>query len=130
MRMQPFATVADYRATYDTDASDERLAAFLARASRRIAVELVTSGIDISSADEVYEGLLSDVAISMTHRAIGDVGLGADVPFGATELSETNDFANASVKFANPYGDFFLTSDEREALGLGAGRAVVISPYG
>ena len=125
-----FATVADYRLVYDSDETDERVGAFLARASRLVASELRSSGIDYSDPDEDFAGTLMDVTVSVAHRALGDGGGGADIPFGASQFSETNDFASASVQFANPYGDLFLIEAERRALGIGAGDACVLSPYG
>ena len=128
--MEPFASVADYRARYpDDETSDEVLYEALLEATDLIAGEMDGSGIDCSDPSGRLAYRLMRVCRSVTRRAIGD-GAASDIPFGATRLGEAADTFNASVELANPYGDMFLTQAERDALGIGGGSAVVISPYG
>ena len=118
-----FATAEDYRALYDSDESDARLQALLDRASRDIASELRSAGIGYDEPDGDFAADLSDVAISMVRRALPDAGGAIDVPFGASQASETAGAYSQSVTLANPYGDLFITKAERRRLGLGAARA-------
>ena len=127
--MEPFAGPVDYRAVYDADVSDARLQALLGRASRDIAAELRQSGIDYAEPDAGFAADLADVAISMVHRAIGEDSGGCDIPYGATQFSESGGAYSASATLANPYGDLFMTKAERRKLGIGRARAGFCSPY-
>ena len=130
--MEPFASVADYRARYPNDeTTDEVLYEALIEATDLISAAMDDGGVDYSDPTESFTFRLKRICRAVTHRAIGDGG-GADgpeIPFGATQLSETAAQFSASVQMANPYGDMFLTQAERDALGIGGGRACVISPY-
>ena len=128
--MEPFATVADYRARYPDDATDDAvLAEVLLEATDLISAELDEHDIDYADPTEPFGYRLRRICREVAHRAIGSAN-DADVPFGATELSQGADTFSASVKLANPYGDLFLTEQERRALGIGAQRVCVVSPYG
>jgi hypothetical protein len=126
--MDPFATVAEYRARYpDDEVSDEVLEECLMDATDLISGELDGSDIEYVGVDEPFARRLMRVCRDVVHRAIGSGG--SDVPFGATQLSETASQFSASVQLANPYGDLFITEQERRSLGIGAMRATVLSPY-
>lgn len=131
--MEPFATVAEYRARYPSDETpDEVLAEALLEATDVISAAMDEGGVDYTDPTESFTFRLKRICRAVVRRALGDGGTSdddVDVPFGATQLSETSAQFNASVQFANPYGDMFLTQAEREALGIGVGRACVISPY-
>lgn len=128
--MEPFASVAEYRARYPDDATDDGvLLEVLLEATDLISAELDEHVIDYTDPSESFSFRLRRICREVAHRAIGSAN-DADVPFGATELSQGADTFSASVKLANPYGDLFLTEQERRALGIGAQRACVISPYG
>ena len=87
------------------------------------------TGRGVTEETELYDAVmdfaadLSDVAISMVRRALPDAGGAIDVPFGASQASETAGAYSQSVTLANPYGDLFITKAERRKLGLGAARA-------
>lgn len=130
--MTPFCSVGDYRARYpDDETPDDVLAEALLEATDLISAAMDEGGVSYSDPTESFTYRLRRVCRTVTHRAIGGGGGGgdADVPFGATQLSETAAQFNASVQFANPYGDMFLTQAERDALGIGGGRACVMSAY-
>ena len=130
--MEPFATVAEYRARYPSDETpDEVLYEALLEATDVISAAMDEGGVDYSDPTESFTFRLKRICRAVVRRALGDGGSsdGADVPFGATQLSETSAQFNASVQFANPYGDMFLTQAERDALGIGGGRACVMSAY-
>jgi len=129
--MEPFCSVEEYRARYPDDATDDDvLLQVLLEATDLISAELDEHDIDYADPTEPFTFRLLRVCRTVAHRAIGDGGDGSDLPFGATELSEGSDTWSAGVKFANPYGDLFLTDAERRSLGMGAARACVLSPYG
>lgn len=127
--MEPFADASEYRALYDTSASDARLGALLGRASRDMASELRAAGISYDDPDEDFAADLSDVACSMVHRALGEDDGQCDIPFGASQFSQTGGPYTRSATLSNPYGDLFMTEAERRKLGIGLPRACVASPY-
>jgi hypothetical protein len=115
-----FATAEQYRAVYDTKAADERLDAFLAKASRRMAAAMDAEGVGYDEPTEDFAAVLSDVCCDVTHRALGEDGAtGTTLPFGATQYSQGAGDYTESYTLSNPYGDMFLTKAERELLGLG-----------
>lgn len=118
-----FATAAGYRAMYDTDTDGGRLQALLDRASRDIAAELRAAGIAYDDPGEDFAADLSDVACSMVRRALGEDAAEIDIPFGASQVSQTGGPYTASATLANPYGDMFMTKAERRKLGIGRARA-------
>lgn len=128
--MEPFATVEDYRARYpDDETPDAVLAEALLEATDLICAAMDEGGVDYSDPTESFTFRLKRICRTVVRRSLGDGSNEADVPFGATQLSETAAQFNASVQFANPYGDMFLTQAERDALGIGGGRACVMSAY-
>lgn len=131
--MEPFASVADYRARYPSDETpDEVLLEALLEATDVISAAMDEGGVDYADPTESFTFRLKRICRTVVRRALGDGGTSdgdADVPFGATQLSETSAQFNASVQFANPYGDMFLTQAEKDALGIGVGRIAVMSPY-
>ena len=129
--MEPFATVAEYRARYpDDETPDGTLYEALLEATDVICAAMDEGGVDYSDPTESFTYRLRRVCRTVAHRALGSGSAGADIPFGATQLSETATQFNASVRLANPYGDMFLTQAERDALGIGQMRGCVLSPYG
>lgn len=130
--MEPFCTVAQYRSRYPADETpDAVLLEVLAEATDVMSAAMDEGGVEYTDPTESFTFRLMRVCRTVAHRAIGDGSSSdADVPFGATQLSETSAQFSASVHLANPYGDLFLTQAERESLGIGAPRAAVLSPYG
>lgn len=127
--MVPFCSVEDYQVRYGAVDDTTALQACLEDATDVICAELESSDIDYTDPSESFTARLRRVCRSVARRAFGADAGGCDVPFGATQMSETNDFATASYQLANPYGDLFLTQAEKDSLGIGAMRAAVISPY-
>ena len=132
--MEPFASVAEYRARYPSDETEDSvLLEALLEATDVISAAMDEGGVDYTDPTESFTFRLKRICRTVVHRAIGSGTSGPDdidVPFGATQLSETSAQFNASVQFANPYGDMFLTQAEKDALGIGVGRICVMSPYG
>ena len=127
--MEPFASVSDYRRAYpDDETPDEVLLERLLDATDVICAAMDGGGVDYTDPTESFTYRLMRVCRDVTHRALGSDS-SADIPFGATELSEGADTFSASVRLANPYGDMFLTQAEKDALGIGATLATVWSPY-
>lgn len=128
--MEPFASVEDYRRAYpDDETPDEVLGERLLEATDVMCAAMDASEISYTDPTESFTYRLMRVCRTVTRRALGGGG-GSDVPFGATQLSETAASFTASMQFANPTGDMYLTAQERESLGIGAARACVLSPYG
>lgn len=129
--MDPFASVEEYRDRYPNDAvEDTALAECLMDATDLILSELDDPDVEERRGrDEAFARRLRRVCRTVAHRALGG-GDGTEVPFGATQLNETADVFSASVQLANPYGDLFLTEQERRSLGIGAQMGRVLSPYG
>lgn len=128
--MEPFASVADYRARYpDDETTDEVLYEALLEATDLISAAMDEGGVDYTDPTESFTFRLKRICRTVVRRSLGDGSNEADVPFGATQLKEGAAQFNATVQFANPYGDMFLTQAERDALGIGGGRACVMSAY-
>lgn len=124
-----FAGPESYRALYDTGMDDARLQGLLDRASRDIASELRQAGIGYADPDEDFAADLADVACAMVHRAVGEDSAGCDIPFGASQFSQTGGPYTQSATLANPYGDMFMTKAERRKLGIGRARAGFADPF-
>lgn len=130
--MEPFASVTDYISRYPADAADfdqDSLLQCLMDATDVICAELDASNVDYQDPSESFTARLRRVCRTMAHRAIAS-SITPEIPFGATQFSQTAGSYTHSSTLANPYGDLFLTKQERRSLGIGAARAVVISPYG
>lgn len=126
--MEPFASVEEYRAAWPDDAvGDERLLALLLQATNVICVELDRHDVDYADPGETFTGCLARITATMVHRAIGSAG--GEVPFGATQISQTAGSYTRSASFSAPTGDLYLTRAERSQLGIGRARACVTSPY-
>ena len=128
--MDAFCSVEDYRARYpDDETPDAVLAEALLEATDLISAAMDEGGVDYSDPSESFTYRLRRICRTVVRRSLGDGSNEADVPFGATQLSETSAQFNASVQFANPYGDMFLTQQEKDSLGIGGGQACVMSAY-
>ena len=129
--MEAFASIQNYKAIYDTSVTDTRLTALLLKATRKIAAQLDSAGIDYETADEDYKALLADVCIDVVHRSIGD-GSEVDVPYGAKQFGETTGSVTWNFSLANPYGDMFLTAENKRDLGISKtrGRCILANNRG
>lgn len=128
--MEPFASVEDYLARWPDDDTDGAVILEALRdATDVMSAELDDAGVDYAEPSEALAARLRRVCRTVAHRALGSTN-DSDVPFGAEQLSQSADTFSASVRLANPYGDVFLTEQERRSLGIGAGGACVLSPYG
>jgi hypothetical protein len=116
-----YATSNEYRIVYDTSASDERLDAYLGRASRKVDAALALRGAAVPDDPSEVQGLadtLADTVIDMVHRVLGDGSEGSgEMPDGVTSYSQTlpGGFTE-SFGFASPYTDMRVRDDELEAI--------------
>lgn len=116
--MAAYAIFEDYADRYEAAESDrDRISALLADASAIIAAQLPGGA-------EPPDGLLASVACAMVSRAMGVGEMG-----GISDYSESAIGLSASVKFANPHGDLYLTQTEKAALGIGNGSVGVFDPW-
>ena len=128
--MDPFCDVAGYRARYpDDETADEVLLECLTEATDLISAELDAYDVEYADPSESFTYRLARVCRTVARRALGGAQDGG-IPFGATQLSEGAGQFSASVQLANPYGDLFLTEQERRSLGIGGMLGAVLSPYG
>ena len=125
MTISAFATKEQYAAIYGTSTTD----AALQKATRLMIAKMNPYGIDWQNPDELFSGILSDVCCSVTHRADESVA-NAEIPFGASQFSQSASPYSVSATLANPYGDMFLTKAEKEQLGIGGTMAMYSYPGG
>ena len=113
-----YATTDDYLLVYDTTATTERLAAYLARASRKIDAALAAKGAtlpdDLSEIDGLAE-TLADACCDTVHRVLGDGGE-SELPDGITSYSQSQGGFSESFGWAQPYSDLMIRADELNAI--------------
>lgn len=116
-----FALVEDYAQRYGQPSDPDLVAVRLSDASA-----LVRSMLPDRGAMELAE--MADI-LRMTVCAMVERSIGADGFGGVSDYSESGIGLSASVKFANPHGDLYLTSTEKAALGIGGGSVGVYDPW-
>ena len=120
--MAPFATFLDYQDRYDAGGYDERrISTLLLDASALIASYLP----DTADTAELSQSLTA-ITCAMVNRAASAARGGFA---GVSNYSEGAAGMSASVTFANPSGDLYLTASEKQTLGIGAGRIGVYDPW-
>ena len=108
----PFATFDDYAARYDAAEADaERVGVLLDDASAIVAASL-PAGFDPAA----LAPLLKSTVCAMVNRAFVASGMA-----GVSNYSEGAAGITASVTYANPSGDLYMTATEKAALGIGGG---------
>lgn len=121
--MEAFASVEDLEARWRTLTTDEQAMAQveLLDATAYIAGQLRKYGVPIDGSDDVQSQLLTKVTCDVVRRSMSprlDSMSGTPMaPY--TEATVTADVFTESYKFANPLGDYYLTSAEKSALGIG-----------
>lgn len=110
-----YATVEDLEARYG-QLSDEDTA--IAAVLLEDAATFLDSLVTVDPEDEHQAKVLLRVSCSMVKRAML---ASASNAFGVTEASATMGPFSQSMHYANPSGDFYLTSSERTQLGIGSG---------
>lgn len=127
-----FATVAQYRAKYQTDMDDASLLVWLEDASGIMADEMDAAHVDYCEPTDSMAARLSRVCRDMVHRAVGDGSdLSMGIPTGATQASMAAGGYSESFTMGNPYGDLFLKRDEKRLLGIVRGGIGMARPsYG
>lgn len=128
MALTVFATIDDINARRATPLTGTAatMAATKARgASSIIQRRLSASGIDWATKwakDETYAELLTTTTCAMVERAIISA-----LP-GVKSRQQSAGPYSVTDTMANPTGDLFITSAEKEALGIGSGRFGCIPP--
>ena len=120
------ATAQDYADRYGPQEAGEAAmtSAHLARASRIVRDEFAREGLDITvliqvgrlQADTVAD-VVCDMVAYMQRSAVGDV------PFGATQVSQTAGPYTQSASYKTPTGSLSFTREHRRRLGLPVSRA-------
>lgn len=120
--MAPFATFLDYQDRYDAGGYDERrISTLLLDASALIA------SYSPSTADTAeMKQSLTAITCAMVNRAVSAASGGFA---GVSNYSEGAAGMSASVTFANPSGDLYLTASEKQTLGIGTGRIGICDPW-
>lgn len=109
-----YATVAEYKALYDTDMPDARLSAWLEKASRKIDASLAKRGAVLpDQMGEELESLLADTCTDMVHR-VAPSGQ-SSMPDGMTSYSQGGNGFTESYTFA-AYSSLKVRSDELDAI--------------
>lgn len=121
--MEAFATTDDLQARWRTLSEDEQAMAEveLLDASAFIAGQLSKYGVSVIPSDEVQAQNLVRVTCDVVRRSMSprlDAAQGTPLaPF--TESTVTADVFTESYKYANPLGDYYLTSADKASLGIG-----------
>lgn len=108
--MASYAYFDDYAARYDADHADEKRITVLLEDASAIIDSMLHGG----TAPAV---LLTSTVCAMVNRAMAAADMG-----GISQYSEGAAGMTASVTYANPHGDLYLTQVEKDALGIGGGR--------
>lgn len=110
--MEPFATFDDYAARYDAAPEDmDRIGVLLDDASA-----IVSASMPPGSDFDALAPLLTSTVCAMVNRAFVASGMA-----GVSNYSEGAAGITASVTYANPSGDLYMTATEKAALGIGGG---------
>lgn len=120
------ATAQDYADRYGPQEAGEAAvtSAHLARASRIIRDEFAREGLDITvliQAGKIQADTVTDVACDMV--AYMQRSAASDVPFGATQVSQTAGPYTQSASYKTPTGSLSFTRVHRRRLGLPTSRA-------
>ena len=107
-----YATVADYKAVYDTEMTDVRLSAWLDRAASWLDVQM---GDKLDATDAKQLAALKYVNIELVNRLDASPMAG----IGVTSYSQSANGFQETLNLANSAGGFNLLPSERKMLGLG-----------
>ena len=107
--MAAHATFKDYAARYAAEPSDMARITVLLEDASAIIDSMLSGGT-------APEALLTSTACAMVNRAMAAADMG-----GISQYSECAIGMTASVTYANPHGDLYLTQVEKGALGIGGG---------
>lgn len=121
--MEAFATTDDLELRWRTlSGSEVEMAeAELADASAFIARLLRKYGVAVDQTDEVQAQLLTKVTCDVVRRSMSPrLDAMPDAPAAPyTQATVTADVFTQSFTFSNPMGDYYLTTAEKNALGIG-----------
>ena len=119
--MEPFATVEDLESRWRTLSASEQEKAevTLYDATTFIIGEMRESGVLIVPDDEVQANNLVRVTCDVTQRVLlAQFESGGDM-VGVSKYQEQADVWSASVTYKNPFGDMYLTKEDKRLLGIG-----------
>lgn len=130
--MEAFCDIDKYQMRYGEVEDVELLSAALEDASRIIASELDMHNIDYADPDEEYAERLMQVCRDMAHRAVSVDNSEDDIPYGATQFSQSADGFSQYLGFQNAnntgYGDMYISKTEKRLLGIGRQRIGSLFP--
>ena len=117
-----YAEYADVILRYPetADQSQARVEALLEDATALIGKNMADAGVDIDPDDAVQAVNLKSVTCAVVARALAP-GNGM---FGVTSLTQMAGPIQQSTSYANPTGDLYLTSGEKNRLGISTARGV------
>jgi hypothetical protein len=120
--MEPFATVDDLLAGWPNktmnDSERSSADALLRRASAQLASLMRNKGRAIDPSDDIQAENLRTVTVNMVRRSMM-----SGAAEGIKSVSQTIGSTTASAQWSNPDGAFYLSSMDKEVLGLlGGGR--------
>ncbi len=113
--MEAFATVEQLEAGWRALSEDEQAVAseLLDRASAQLASMLSQKGIAIVDGDEVQQLNLCTAVCNMVRRSMASYGAE-----GVQTMQQSIGSTSASVTWSNPDGAFYLSKNDKIALGL------------
>lgn len=111
--IQPLATLEDYESAYGavSESDQSRVKTLLLRATGKV---LNALGSYTAGDDALLDLNAQTVVCEMVHRAMA-TGLGLE---GVSQAQQTAGSLSASLSFANPDNALYLSSQNREDLGL------------
>lgn len=115
--MEPFATVAQYKARFGEVADEGVLEECLADASSAICAAM--PGFDFADMSEDMDDRLMRVCRSVANRIMPS---GSEVPAGVTQMTETAGVYSQTMSYTPSYGTPKLLQSELDLLGIGGGR--------
>lgn len=120
MEETAFASYADYSSRYGTDAGEERVSTLLSDASGFLAAEYERryGCAWEQGAHPVFDRNAAAVCCGIVARMLAT----PEDLYGASQYSQGTGVYSASLTFANPTGDMYLSAADKRRLGLAGGR--------
>jgi hypothetical protein len=117
--MEAFASVEDLAASWRvlTPAEQKRASVLLSQVSAAVQIR---ARLELAGHEDVYR-LVTCLAVKRMMEA------GADMP-AVSNVSQTAGPYTGSLTFANPAGDFYLTSAEKKLLKIGGANVACVWP--
>ena len=121
--MTPYATIADLRAKYNLNPSQEAVAeTYLEDASILIRDMLAAEG---KSVEDYLDDTVTKITRDVAYRGLSAVQDGSIV----SQYTQSAVGYSETFTFSNPQGDLYLTKLEKKQLGIGGSRMYSIYPH-